>query len=100
MSLFRAARTDDGFSSDAGTPVEIGKRWAKKTDVSDGERLAAAAHQQTVTARFLVRYDELTATLHADDQIDCEGLRYEITGTKEARGRRVGIEITAAAIKA
>jgi len=99
VTFYRRARTDDGFSAGVGSAGEIGKRWAKKTDVSDVERVAAAAHQQSITTRFLVRHDALTATLLADDQIECEGLRYEITGTKEARGRRVGVEITAAAIK-
>jgi SPP1 family predicted phage head-tail adaptor len=100
ITIYRSPVSDDGFSAVASDPVSIGTRWAKKTDVSDGERIAAAAQQQSVTTRFLVRYDDVTSTLASTDQIDCDGLRYEITGTKEARGRRVGVEISAAALKA
>lgn len=100
VTFYRGAPNDDGFSSDPGDPVAIGDRWAKKSDASDGERVAAAAQQQSITTRFLVYHDDLTSTLLSDDLIECEGVRYEITGTKEARGRRVGIEITAAALRA
>jgi len=73
---------------------EIGKRWASKKDVSDGEKIRAAEVGATVTTRFQVRWDSLTMTLTAADRIVCEGKTYDIAGTKEL-GRREGIEISA-----
>lgn len=99
VSIYRRQTLDDGFSSAAGEAVFLTDRWAKKTDVSDGERIAAAAQQQSITSRFLVRFDDVTSAIRASDQIECEGVRYEVVGVKEARGRRVGIEITASALR-
>lgn len=74
--------------------AEIGKRWASKKDVSDGEKLRAAEVGAMVTTRFQVRWDSLTLTLTAADRLVYDGKTYDIVGTKEL-GRREGIEITA-----
>lgn len=74
--------------------AELGKRWASKEDVSDGEKVRAAQVGASVSTRFRVRYDSLTSTLTATDRITYDGQTYEIQGTKEL-DRRVGIEITA-----
>lgn len=74
----------------------IGKRWASKDDVSDGEKVRAAQVGASVTTRFRVRYDSLTKTLTGADRLICEGVEYQISGTKEGEGRRREIEITAA----
>ena len=99
LKLFRRPVSDDGFSSAPADPQLIKEVWAKKTDIRDGERLAAAQQGQTITSRFLVRYSPLTASLEESDQVECENVRYEVQGTKEARGRKVGIEITATALR-
>ena len=99
IGIFSRPTEDDGFSSLPGAPVKISEIWAKKTDIRDGERLAAAAVGQVIETRFLVRYDEIAPSLTSAGQIVCEGTRYEIVGWREARGRRVGIEITAKAIR-
>lgn len=99
IAIMRRAASDDGMSSAPGEPMEVGRRWARKDDVSDAERVRAAAQQVAITTRFLVRFDSLTATIGPDDQIVCDGMTYEVTGTKEARGRRVGIEITATVLR-
>lgn len=93
----RAALVDNGFGevevfSDHGTPV-----WAKKTDVSDGERLRAGEVSATLTARFLVRWSEFTADLTPRDRLIYAGATFAIFGIKEVGGRRVGLEITAGA---
>lgn len=75
---------------------EIGKRWASKEDVSDGEKVRAAQVGASVSTRFRVRYDSLTSTITAADRLTCEGVQYVISGTKEGDGRREEIEITAA----
>lgn len=74
----------------------LGKRWALKEDVSDGEKVRAAQVGASVSARFRVRYDSVTSTLTAADRVVCEGVEYQISGTKEGDGRRREIEITAA----
>jgi head-tail adaptor len=99
VTVLRSEIIDDGFSATSGEPTPVGRRWAKKTDVSDGEKVAAAAQGRTLTSRFLVRWDSLTAAITGDYHLECEGVVYEVTGTKEARGRRVGIEITAKALR-
>lgn len=95
ISVQHAAMIDDGVSSVLGPMDEVGKRWAKKTDVSDGERVRASAQGQDLTTRFLVRSDSLTREINATYEIVCEGARYRVTGAKEYGGRGVGIEITA-----
>lgn len=95
ISVQSAPMIDDGVSSVLGPMSEVGKRWAKKTDVGDGERVRASAQGQELTTRFLVRSDSLTREIDAKYEIVCEGARYRVTGTKEYGGRGVGIEISA-----
>ena len=96
VTIFKADAEDDGFSSNPGGPVEIGKRWMEKTDVSDGERIRAEGFGTKITSRFLCRYDRLSSTIRAaTHSLICEGVMFNITGVKEV-GFREGIEITAA----
>ena len=93
----RASLVDDGFGEvekweDHGSPV-----WARKTDVSDGERWRADEVQAQITTRFLVRWSGFTADLTPKDRLVSDGVKYNITGIKEASGRRQWLEITAAA---
>ena len=71
--------------------------WAKKTEVSDGERWRAGEVAAHVTSRFLVRWSSFTAGLTPKDRLICEGRTYDIVGIKETEGRRQWLEITAAA---
>lgn len=93
----RMALIDDRLQSrevfkDHGTPIS-----AKKTDVSDGERVRAMQVQATITARFVVRWSPFTVDLTPKDRLVCEGVEYDITGIKELGDRRSFLEITAAA---
>ncbi len=97
VTIMRATEVDDGFGAVRSELEPIGQRWAKKTDINDGERIRAAQNGQEVSSRFLVRHDVLTSTITGKDAIVCEGRTYEIVDTKEYGGRRVGIEITATA---
>ncbi len=94
----RAPIVDDGFSRIQGAPVEIGRSWAKKVDVSDGEQVRAGQQAQDLASRFLMRWDALTLSITGKDFLECEGETFEVTGNKEARGydRRSAREITAA----
>lgn len=93
----RATMVDDGFGQvekwqDHGSP-----QWASKKDVSDGERFRASEVAASITTRFVVRYSAFTRDLTPKDRLVCEGLEYNITGIKEAKGRRQWLELTCAA---
>jgi len=88
---------DDGTATVQGPLVEIGKRWAKKADVSDGEKLKAGENGQELTTRWTVRSDALTRTITGSFVIKHKGIAYAVTGTKEGRERGDVIEITTAA---
>lgn len=94
VSIWRSVTIDDGTATVKGEPAEIGARWAKRTDISDGERVRAQQLGQELTTRFLVRSDPLTRTINGADRLICEGRVFFVTGTKEWGGARVGIEIT------
>ena len=99
INFLRGAASRDAFSAVRTAPVVIGDTWSKRNDVSDGERVSAAAQGVKLTTRFGVRHDSLTETITNADLIECDGVRYEITGRKEWRGRRVGIEFSTAAVQ-
>lgn len=94
VAILRPSSLDDGTATVAGPLAEAGKRWAKKTDVSDGERMRAAQEGQTLTTRFLVRADALTKAIDSTYALTCAGVTYQVTGTKEWGGRNIGVEIT------
>ncbi len=98
ITILRAALEDDGLSKSPGAFEAIGGRWAGKTDISDGERIAAAAQGVDLTARFLLRWDKLTSTIANTDRLSCDGRTYQVVGAKEVLGRRIAIEITAKAL--
>lgn len=94
----RGYETDDGYGvkvtfSDHGAP-----QWAAKRDVSDGERAAAGWIEATVVSRFTLRWSAFTADIDPRDRLTCEGLAFEIIGTKEGEGRHRWIELTAKAL--
>lgn len=95
ITLQRALTTKNALNEDVRTWGTIGKRWAEKLDVSDGEQLRAAQMGATITTRFRVLRDSLTATLTARDRIVLGSLVYEISGIKEVDPD--GLEITTTA---
>lgn len=97
ISIWRSELVDDGTATVPGAPAQIGKRSAKKADISDGERLRAGELAQEITTRWTVRSDALTRSVAGGDTIRHRGRVYEVIGTKEIAGRFVGIEITTAA---
>lgn len=95
IQFMRKAAGDDGFTADAGVFAAYGDPlWASRTDISDGEKYAAAQVSAHATARFVVPWSDLTAEITPKDQIACEGITYDISGIKEI-GRRARREITA-----
>lgn len=101
ITIMRAETVDDGTATVLGEPIAIGSRRAKKTDVSDGERVRAAEQSQQITSRFLVRADPLTRTIDGKDTLIYHGKHgeaaYQVTGTKDSSEREDGIEISAVA---
>jgi SPP1 family predicted phage head-tail adaptor len=97
IAIWRAAMVDDGTATDLGVPTQIGKRWAKKTDISDAERVRASEQGQAITTRFLVRADPLTRTITGKDTIRHKRREYEVVGAKDSDEREDGIEITVTA---
>lgn len=101
IDIMQPEGEDDGLSNVPGAPIFAGRRRAKKTDISDGERFRASQLGQEVTTRFLVRSDTLTRSITGRDSLiyndgDRE-ITYAVVGTKEWGDRRDGIEITAVA---
>jgi hypothetical protein len=96
ISIWRSAPVDDGTATVAGSPAEVGKRSAKRADISDGERMRAGELGQRLTTRWTVRSDALTRTIAGGDVVVHRGVTYDVVGTKEISGRFVAIEITTA----
>lgn len=96
--LFQRPETaDDGFRTETVFVQHGGPVAARKTDVSDAERVRSGEVSATITTRFIVRYSPFTRQITPKYRLTCEGLDYDITGIKEAGGRRAWLEITAAA---
>ena len=96
ITLERYGVTLDEFNQPIEGWAPLGIYPASKEDVSDGEKVRAAQVGASVTTRFRVRFDSVTSTVTAADRLVCEGVAYQISGTKEGEGRRREIEITAA----
>jgi len=96
ISIWRSTPVDNGTATVPGEPAEIGKRSAKRADISDGERMRAGELGQKLTTRWTVRSDTLTRTIVGGDVIKHRGVTYDVVGTKEIPGRLVAIEITTA----
>lgn len=94
----RASVTDTGFGPTEGPFVDHGQPvWASKADVSDGERARAGIVEAQLMTRFKIRYSAFSADITAADRLVCEGVVYNISGVKEAEGRREWLEISATA---
>lgn len=71
--------------------------WAKKTDVSDGEKFRAGQDAAWLMCRFVVRWNSFTSTLTPSHRLMFEGEGFDILGIKEIEGRRRWLEFTAIA---
>lgn len=78
------------------TEVVVATAWAKKTDASDRERIAAQSVGASITARFLTYWTRALADLDPRARIHCGGRIYDITGVKEV-GPNDELEFTATA---
>ena len=95
VTFLRATSEPNELNELIETWAPLATVWAGVTPASDGERLRAQQVGAYITARFLIRYSALAATITAQDRILYGGRTYGISGAKEI-GRREGFEITAA----
>lgn len=96
VQLMRAGLLDDGLRKSEifaphGAPV-----WARRRDVSDGERAAAGWIEAVLVSRFELYATAQTRAIGSTDRLVSDGLSFEILGIKDA-ARRGWIEITARA---
>lgn len=96
ITIRRNTPTTDDFGQEVPGWADLATVWASKQDVRDSERFTAAATGASLTTRFQIRWSSALADLSPEDQLVCEGRTYSISAVKEI-GRRVGLEITAAA---
>lgn len=96
ITIQRATMVPNAAGEDVPTWADLVTVRASKTDIPDGERWRAAEVAATITTRFQVRWNALTASVTPKDRIICEGRVYEVSHSKEI-GRAVGLEITARA---
>lgn len=88
----------DEYGSPIISYTPIGTVWAKRTDLSDSERVAAYGIVASIVTRFIVRSTELTRSINPADRLDHDGKEWNITGIKEAKfARHQFLEVTATA---
>lgn len=63
--------------------VPLATLWARKNDASDGEAFRALEVGAQLTARFLIRYSALAATINPKDRVRYKDDLYNIVGVKE-----------------
>lgn len=93
----RFVEVDDGFTKSREWTDHGDPEFARKVDISDGERARSNEDAAVITSRFVVRWSGFAADIDPRDRLVCEGLTYDIVGVKEREGRRQWLEITAAA---
>lgn len=96
ITIQTAQKTANALNEPIETWVMLATVRAKKTDVSDGERIRAAGVSAEITTRFLIRWSQAVSVVTANDRVLFAGRAYDIFAVKEV-GRREAIEITAAA---
>jgi SPP1 family predicted phage head-tail adaptor len=96
ITVERATMTANHVGEIVPTWVTLTTAPASMVDIPDGERWRAAEVSATVTTRFQIRWNTVTATITPKDRIVCEGRTFDIFHVKEL-DRRVGLEITASA---
>lgn len=97
LTILRAsAAADDGLQTVPGALAALDQRpWAMRRDVSDGEVVRAGMVLGSKVSRFMVKRTAFTRAIIITDQVQADGLDYDIIGIKEMTDR--DIELTAVA---
>lgn len=96
IQILRGERTPDGRGGwsvvwqNYGGPI-----WARRRDVKDAERVIAGLWQGKLVTRFTIRATPFSRSIRRNDELEHEGIVYEIDGIKEVIDSREFLEITA-----
>lgn len=96
LTLRRNTPTTDDFGGEVAQWADLATVWASKEDVRDAERVRAQQVGASITTRFKIRPLDGGERPSVKDQVQCEGLTYEVAAVKEL-GRRIGWELSATA---
>lgn len=96
ITIERATVSRDAMNEQVTTWSPLATVWASAAPVRDGERFADGEVRSLITMRFQVRWSSTLSGLDERDRVIFDGRTYDIHGVKEI-GRRVGLEISAAA---
>jgi hypothetical protein len=80
VTLFRAPRVDDGFQSRRGAVTQIGRGWAAQLSAASSEAEVMAQEAAVVTCTFLMRAHGIARQIGAADELECDGVRWQVTG--------------------
>lgn len=96
ITFQRATFVPNELNEPVETWAPIGTFWARRRDVSDGEKEAAGQVGSTLMSRFTMRNSATMRGIKPTDRILHDGAVWNIQGIKEAdEGRLRFIEITA-----
>lgn len=87
------AATHNGWELVPGAMTPVATVWARRRDISDGERTRGNIDSALVVARFVIRW---RADIDHACAIDHDGLHFQVVAVKEL-GRREWLELTASA---
>ncbi|MFZ5719204.1 MAG: phage head completion protein [Pseudomonadota bacterium] len=97
VTFLRRAEATDALNETVAAGFDpIVTVMARRTPVSDGERVAAMQVAREITDRFVTHWSAELAALDLTQHLSCEGVVYALAGRKEL-GRRAGLEWSAAA---
>lgn len=94
IEIERATITRDSAGGAVENWASLKGVWAKRQDVSDGEKWRSGQMSATRMARFVIRFDEDLASLDARDRLILDGGIWNVVGVKNI-GVRAEHEITA-----
>lgn len=86
----------DGYGQPAITWADLATVWARRMDVSDGEKVTAGQRESARLSRFVVRSSTTTKAVTAKDRLSYDGATWNVLGIKETGdGRNRYLELTA-----
>lgn len=93
----RATSTPNALNEPINTWADLKTLWARRQDVTDGEKFAADQVGSFLMSRFVIRSTALTRTITAMDRVSHDDVIWAIKGAKETKeGRNRFIELTCA----
>lgn len=96
ITIQRATTINNEFNEPIETWADLATVWARRRDVSDGEKERSGQVGATLMSRFTVRSSATTRDVKPTDRLNYDGGIWNIQGLKEAdEGRNRFIEITA-----